>query len=359
VIGDPDQAIYGFRGAGAACFDRLPVDWPGARRIDLTLNYRSTPEIVRCGRLALAGRAAGGELIAMRPGGVGVRLLVAEDAADEAACVAREIGRAVGGLDMLGASAPGAIVGRAGRARGFSDIAVLYRTNRQAEALAQCLRREGIPHTVTGRGAFLAQPEVRRAIAFLRLIVHPDDGAARRTCLKAGVQTDALDARLASIGNGRPAALIRRWIEGEALAPTDALTSLLDMALLYGDIAALVRDLTLGGEGDLKRSGRMRYSPDAVSLMTMHAAKGLEFPVVFLCGVADEFLPLRDRAGRANPDEERRILYVGMTRAQDELILVTYGQPSPFLADLPKGALQSAPVGPRRQPAATQVSLFD
>ena len=77
------------------------------------------------------------------------------------------------------------------------------------------------------------------------------------------------------------------------------------------------------------RSGGRAYAPDAISLMTMHAAKGLEFPVVFICGVNDGMIPLRNNISQADIDEERRLFYVGMTRAKDELLLLTSGSPSP------------------------------
>jgi superfamily I DNA/RNA helicase len=107
------------------------------------------------------------------------------------------------------------------------------------------------------------------------------------------------------------------------------------------------------------RSGKSRYSADAVSLMTLHGAKGLEFPVVFLCGVTDSFIPLQNREGEIDADEERRLFYVGLTRAQDDLILLTSGTPSPFLADIPVGALSPGKTFiPRQGPGFTQLSLF-
>lgn len=108
----------------------------------------------------------------------------------------------------------------------------------------------------------------------------------------------------------------------------------------------------------LRSSGRS-YAPDAVSLMTLHAAKGLEFPVVLVGGVKDGTIPLKNRHGTGNPDEERRLFYVGMTRARDELVLLTSSEHSPFLADLPADLLSKEPAfEQRRVPEFDQTSLF-
>ncbi len=112
-----------------------------------------------------------------------------------------------------------------------------------------------------------------------------------------------------------------------------------------------------------KRPGEKRgkrSTPDAVALTTLHGAKGLEFPVVFLCGAVEELLPFRDRGGGCNLDEERRIFYVGMTRGKEELVVMTSRAPSPFLAGLPEGASESGNAFARGQgPAAKQFSFFD
>ena len=121
-------------------------------------------------------------------------------------------------------------------------------------------------------------------------------------------------------------------------------------ALMYDDLPSLIHNLTLGRESDIVRSGGRVYTADAVSLLTMHAAKGLEFPVVFICGVNDGLIPLKG-GSRGEPDreEERRLFYVGMTRARDQLILLSSGSP-PFLAALPAGQLQRERA-PKQRPA--------
>ena len=161
VIGDPDQAIYGFRGADSQCFSHFLEDHPQAEVIHLKENYRSAPEILE-GSMALISHNPGGRrlLVPTMPAGLPVRLIRGESGMEECIFIAKEIGRMVGGMDMLEAHC--ADVGRP--VRSFSDIAVLYRTNRQARLLEQCLRREDIPYEVIGREDYLNTPNVRRAL---------------------------------------------------------------------------------------------------------------------------------------------------------------------------------------------------
>ncbi len=135
---------------------------------------------------------------------------------------------------------------------------------------------------------------------------------------------------------------------------------LLNTSVMYDKMPVFLHNLVLGRESDLVRSGGKRYSPDAVSLMTLHGAKGLEFPVVFLCGVTKDLIPFKNRSGNCNLDEERRLFYVGLTRAQDELVLLTSRAPSLFLTDLPTGALVTEKAFTRSQASMfKQVSFFD
>ena len=118
--------------------------------------------------------------------------------------------------------------------------------------------------------------------------------------------------------------------------------------------------LALGGEADLRRCGGKAYTADAVTLSTLHASKGLEYPVVMLCGVREGMLPLQNVRGDADPEEERRLFYVGMTRAERELILVTSGEPSEYLLELPEnGVLREDASKKRAVQKEEQLSLFD
>ena len=403
VIGDPDQSIYGFRGSDARCFERFFGDFPGARQVRLAQNYRSTPEILGCSRSVLPGRAAGEQpLRAQRESGAKVRLLEADGDLPEAIFVAKEINRMIGGIDMLDAHTASSSKGKQPvpeQARSFSDFAVLYRTNRQAELLEQCLAKEGIPYLVAGRDEFLSDREVRRAVAFFRFLLDPADLISLRLCLKewevcpggrmqkllsdyAGTDKSAaslmkLTEELPGPSKGprslpellrkyeplvrreKPQKLLEAWIGDNGLEGARSMELFLNMAVLYEKMPPLLQNLLLGKEGDVVRSGGRSYSPDAVSLMTLHAAKGLEFPVVFVSGVKDGTIPLKNRRGDCDPDEERRLFYVGMTRAQDELILLTSSARSPFLSGLPAGLLSSGTAFARKKaPEFVQVSFF-
>ena len=402
VIGDPDQSIYGFRGSDSRCFERFFSDFPGARRVRLTRNYRSSPEIIGCSRSVLpeTGRAEP-SLTAQRESGARVRLLEADGDLPEAIFVAKEINRMVGGIDMLEADPSGGKRKRSvpEQTRSFSDIAVLYRTNRQAKLLEQCLAKEGIPYLVVGRDDFLSDREVRKTVAFFRFLLDPSDLISLRLCLKewevcpggrtqqiledyAGTEKSV--ASLVKLAEGlprspenprkfsgllcryeplvrteKPQKLIEAWIEDNGLRDVRSMELFANMAVLHEKMPSFLQNLLLGKEGDLARSGGRSYSPDAVSLMTLHAAKGLEFPVVFVSGVKDGTIPLKNQRGDCDTDEERRLFYVGMTRAQDELVLLTSSPRSPFLAGLPEGLLSAGTAFERKKtPEYVQVSFF-
>jgi uncharacterized protein (TIGR00375 family) len=388
VIGDPDQSIYAFRGSDARCFNRLREDFPGLRQVCLTLNYRSTPEIIRGARAVISQQKAkeAPSLEAGRESGTRVRLLETNGELMEAIFVAKEINRMVGGIDMLDAH-KSPVKGRTNlrvKPRGLSDIAVLYRTNHQAEVLEECLLKEGIPYMVAGRDEFLSDREVRKMVAFFRFILNPADLVSLGQCLKmldagrpeyiAVVLGDyALSAKDAAslaevlnktlsgytedhpskfsellrkfeplVSRENPQKLIESWITENELDGLAGLEKVLNTAHWQPDMASFLQNLLLGRESDILRSSsRGSYSPDAVSLMTLHAAKGLEFPVVFLCGVREGLIPLQFHDGGCNYDEERRLFYVGMTRVQDELILLAPGAKSPFLADIPADILSA------------------
>lgn len=385
AIGDPDQSIYGFRGSEARCFERLLEDYPEAQTVRLTQNYRSSPEILRGARaLILSGSAGSPELEAVRESGPPVRLLETADEFSAGVFVAKEINRMAGGVDMLDTDTLNIRREKKG-AIGFSDVAVLYRTHRQARLLEKCLIKEGIPYVVHGRDSLLSDPLVRGMTGFFRFLVHPGDWASLRACLSClwnipsclvrELQKE-LEEQAKSAGQEGNKAFswlsrlsprfqsergVMAWAELseeffpradretprlllEALASelgqegNPVLEKLCNMALFYEKMRDFLYHLTLGREGDVIRSGTRKYFPDAVSLMTLHGSKGLEFPVVFLCGAQKGMIPLEaplSHRSAGEPEEERRLLYVGMTRAREELLLLYSQELSPFLKELP------------------------
>lgn len=389
VIGDPDQSIYGFRGATGRCFQRLREDCPQTREIRLKENYRSTPEVIGAA-LPLIAHNPGEEraLVPNLTSGRPVRLARAGDDYAEGIWIAKEIGRMTGGIDMLDAQH----TDHERETWAFSDIAVLCRTHRQLEVVEKCLRHDDIPCIVSGRGDFLDSDQVRAALAFLQSIANPSDAAALETALRLlwdcpthlvrrlqkacrGMKVlspEALEETVAGYGHleawlrraeewrplmhkGKPWKLIAHWEELYGTSP--ALERLRNTAVFYPDFTALWRTLVLGEEADLCRGSGTGLKSGAVKLMTLHGSKGLEFPAVFLAGVREGLLPLEAQGRQADIEEERRLLYVGMTRAQQELILTTSGDASMFLKQLPQSVARENAAGQRERPME-QLRLF-
>ena len=388
VIGDPDQSIYGFRGASGRCFARLGEDIPGLRTIRLTENYRSAPAVLEAALPVIAHN--GGEarvLHANRPDGLKVRLVQAADDFAEAVFVAKEAGRIAGGVDMLEAQK----LGQERTARPFSDIAVLARTHRQLELIEKCLRHDDIPCVISGREEFLDDDGVRGVLAFFRSLTEPRDTAALGTALRLlwGCPADLIQKAQAAcaemavfdpeelhelstdcgylaawlqrakqwlplVQKEKPRRLIEQW--ESAYGTSEALARLRGMAVFHKDFPSLWKTLALGEEDDLRRAAGRGWESGAVRLMTLHGSKGLEFPAVILAGVKAGTLPLESSARPADIGEERRLFYVGMTRAREELILTTTNEPSSFVDELPDSV--SRETVHRRERSAEQLSLF-
>ena len=331
VIGDPDQSVYGFRGASPRCFQRLREDCPDLGEYRLRRNYRSAPPVLAAA-LPVIEKNPGGprELLPQRSGGSAVRLAEGEDEFAEAVFISKEIGRMAGGVDMLEAQKLGA----EREARSFSDIAVLCRTRRQLELIEKCLRHDDIPCIISGREDFWEAEEVRALMAFLRSLTAPEDSGALAVLETLGLSElwrERAEEWRPLAEREKPWRLVEQWEERYGATP--ALDKLRHAAVFHPTFAQWWESGALGQEADFRRASGRGWEAGAVALMTLHAAKGLEFPAVFLAGVREGVLPLE--RPDADREEERRLLYVGMTRARDELIVTYSGQPSPFLADLP------------------------
>lgn len=385
VIGDPDQSIYGFRGALGRCFQQLREDKPGLREIRLSRNYRSTPEILHCALGVIAHNQGGPRALESGlPSGPRVRWYRGGDEYAEGAFLAKEIAAITGGVDMLGAHQREAY-------HAFSEIAVLCRTRRQLALLERCLRREDIPCVVGGRDDFLQEDDVVGTVAFFRFLLDFSDINALQTCLKLLWGCPAYHRETAARFCGRAAAgdveaLRREWgdipaLQGflemaEAYLPriqekpekllesweaqwpkAKGLKRLRSMGAFSSSMGAFVNLLLLGEEPDLRRVSGKSYASGAVYLSTLHGAKGLEFPVVFLSGVNKGILPLESTKGPVDIEEERRLFYVGLTRAREELVLLSSGEPSPFLDEIPPGLLEKGDI-PAREKPVEQMSLF-
>ncbi len=346
AIGDPNQAIYGFRGADAGCFARFSQDFPAAQTLRLGRNYRSSGSIVSAAAQVI-GNGTPDDIT--RPMLGPLTLHAAADERAEADFVAAAIESLLGGHDMLAANRKGAAHG-SDRPLGFADFAVLYRTDAQAAALRDALDRAGIPYKKSSPAPIAGQPLVA---ALLDALPAQD-----------GDQTPL---------PGRIAAAAERLRPEQDAAGQTALTEarhwLTALAASVADETQLREQVALSTEADFWDA-----RADRVSLLTLHAAKGLEFPVVFIVGVEDGLIPFAwSAADPSDPDtaaEERRLFYVALTRAKDRLFLTharerTWrGQrrtppPSPFLTSIAPELLRPQDAPPRKpRPRHQQYSLF-
>jgi ATP-dependent DNA helicase UvrD/PcrA len=357
AIGDPDQSIYGFRGADVGFFLRFTADYPGTHVVHLHRNYRSSRVIVGAALSVIRPASLAGEdrrLEAMLPLPP-ERIVVAEaaDEAEEAEGVARAIEELLGGTSYYSLDS-GRVGGDAGRDLSFGDFAVLYRTAAQAAPVAEALGRAGIPFQERTHEPLASRPGVAALVRALR--EEETEEAAPARSVESRLRRTA--ERLRGSGEAGTAAATLA-AAAEVLAP---------LATRSGDDRErFLAEVALGAEVDT-----LDPRAERVALLTLHAAKGLEFPVVFVVGCDDGLLPLVWPGGEAaaDPGEERRLFFVGVTRAQALLYLTRarrrrlWGaeretRPSPFLADIEE-ALLAHRRGPRaeRPPGPRQLRLL-
>jgi DNA helicase-2/ATP-dependent DNA helicase PcrA len=346
VVGDPNQTIYSFTGASPAHLLEFTRRHPTAAVVRLVRDYRSTPQVVALanGLLAQAGgrgSPARLELLAQRPPGPEPTLTAYDDDLAESA------GVAAGVRELVAAGMPA------------SEIAVLYRTNAQSEPLEQALADAGVPYLVRGGERFFARKEVRDAVLLLR-------GAARGG-IGDGTLGDAVRGVLATLGwTPQPPA--------GAGAVRDRWESLQALAALADDLAAQDPEAGLPQlVAELEERAAAQHAPtvQGVTLASLHAAKGLEWDAVLVVGLSDGLVPISLAEGWEAVEEERRLLYVGVTRAREHLHLSwararTPGgrasrKPSRFLEGLlgqaPSPARGTATAGERRRGKASLPSV--
>jgi len=393
AVGDDDQSIYGWRGADVRLILDFHKHFPGARIVTLEENYRSTQTILD-GAHAVVSKINGRRPKKLRTGrgpGYPLGFMEAEDASGEADEVTSAI-----------------LAERYRKKRPWKDFAVLLRTNAQTRPFEESLRRFSIPYRIVGGSKFFDRKEVRDVISYLKLMNNPSDdaslvrianvprrGLGPKTLLKIREKADAMGVSLRqALGE----------VEGVAPQASAGVKSLFHLLDKYGRKFRLEGLTSEGLREFIKESGlraeveaaydsplvvrrrlelleelcesvaeapkinskaelglyieKMALDPpsekesesgDEVTVMTLHSAKGLEFPVVFMAGMEEGLLPhvpAGSLASEANLDEERRLCYVGMTRAKERLYLCrsrtrrrrgvpTASAPSRFLADVP------------------------
>ncbi len=393
ATGDPDQSIYGWRGADLRNILEFERDFPRAEIIRLEQNYRSTGHILSVAdRLIQRNQYRKHKTLwTQNAAGEPVSIWQFADDRDEAERIARSIAEQRGG------------------GRAWSDFAVFYRINAVSRGLEDALRQHGIPYRIARGVAFYQRKEIRDTLAYLRLLVNPADDVSLLRIINTparGIGKTTIEKlRIAGNEQNRPLRELLRFpervtgLKGGALAKLRAFAELLDslQPLLEVPVPEAVSQVLLrcGLEDDLRRerdsggedrlanvqelvTAAVRYLQEAeapsladflsrtalvsdqdgvdetagaVMLMTLHAAKGLEFPVVYLVGLEQGLLP-HDRALKHAGDieEERRLCFVGLTRARERLFLTRVvertirGRPTPrpasqFLRELDDGTL--------------------
>lgn len=291
VVGDPAQTIYSFAGADPAHLREFPSRHPTARTVRLVRNYRSSPQVVHLANAVLSvGTTSGVELRAQAPAGPAPRLTSYPDDDAEAGAVAAQITALV----------------KAGTLP--ADIAVLFRTNGQSPRIEAALTDAEIPFVLRGGERFFSREEVRRAVVLLRGAARSDDGSTPLGDLTRDVLAGAGWTSVPPSGASARAA----WESLSALAALADDVARLNEAARLPD---LVREL------DERSAAQHAPTVGGVTLSSLHAAKGLEWDVVFLVGCSEGLLPISMATERSAIEEERRLLYVGLTRARRDLRL--------------------------------------
>lgn len=359
VIGDPDQSIYGFRGADSKCFERLGQEYDDLETIVLRENYRSSPQILKAASAVIEGseNRTGGtirrtsEMLHPNCPAYGpVRIIRTGNPMGEAVYIAKEINHMAGGIGMLEAHRT-AWEHPEKKVRSFDDVAVLCRTHHQAELVEKCLRTEGIPYIIAGREDYLTAGSVQNSISFFRLLEQAEGAEKESSLMKQCAQyfwnlewSPVAEEIVRNLllkfrplyHNKSSKKFLEEWIKEVNLTDDPNMQKLLQASVFYRKMSDFVEEIDLGTESDLKRCGGKEYISEAVTVMTLHGSKGLEFPVVFIYGAEKGSVPLESGKYPTDTEEERRLFYVGMTRAKEELILMYAAEESEFVRAIPE-----------------------
>jgi DNA helicase II / ATP-dependent DNA helicase PcrA len=327
VVGDDQQTIYSWRGSNFEIFLNFEKDWPDSNVVVLDQNYRSSGNIIAAASAMISHnkKQKPKQLWTENEPGLPIRFVEAGGEDDEAQWVVNEI---------------------AGTERG--STAVLYRTNAQSRAIEQALIERGIPYQVYGGLKFYERREIKDVVAGLRVVLNPEDSVSAERLLKTfrKTKTAALYEALKGHEADPPATLIPLIIRAtdyftyleknfvNSSERKENIAELVYFASQFTDLSAFLEQITLLQATDTIRNARPGQVP--VSLMTVHLAKGLEFERVFVIGATEGLLPhVRSLETDAEIEEERRLMYVAMTRARTELIITFYDLPSRFLSEIP------------------------
>jgi ATP-dependent DNA helicase Rep len=403
VVGDDDQSIYSWRGARPENMQQLQKDYPDLKVIKLEQNYRSTNTILTAANALIANNAHVFEKKLWSEYGKGdpIRVLMLANEEAEVERIATDI-----------------LLHTVHKRLAFKDFAVLYRGNHQARLLEIQLQAHQVPYVLTGGTSFFARTEIKDLMAYLRLLINPDDDNAFLRCINtprrkigpailealgtyangAGVSfltacghmglgehlnegqaeklrefSQWLERKRELIERGGGVQLIHEliddiaydeWLRQQNSTPASAERAIANVMTLMTALENSIAKAKANGEDedleaainklilrDMLEQQEQEEESNRVQLMTLHAAKGLEFPYVFVMGMEEELLPHRNSIGSGDVEEERRLAYVGITRAQRLLTFTLarqrkqYGEilettPSRFLDELPQDLLE-------------------
>lgn len=397
AIGDPEQAIYGFRGASREFFLNFQQDFPDAVAVNLAQNYRSTQTILDASTQILQNKSEknGHDLWSEIVSTTLVERYTAPTDKAEAEFVVHSVEKLVGGTSYFSIDSGRVNSDDEKPVISFGDVAVLYRLRAQARLLREAFDRSGMPYQTAGETTFWDKSGIRALLDVLWSCANPNDNLHLQKIMKhpkSGLGASTAEQVIAQANRDRaplwhalqkPGQTVNDRQEEAIYQFTGKLTrihsevglaSVVDLVDLVvatfpqlafdlkddkmrqrlarkaqpfeSDLRAFLRTVALSSDAD-------EYDPraDCVSLMTLHAAKGLEFPVVFIVGCEEELLPYFRDGKQTDVEEERRLLYVGMTRAREKLILtdtktrVLFGkkkhpEPSRFLRGIERALLQ-------------------
>ena len=338
VIGDPDQAIYGFRGADHRYFLSFDEDFAGAQRLYLERNYRSAQAILDAATQVISRNPDHEATALIADFAEQVKLDVYRAPTDkaEAEHVVHQVEQMVGGVSYFSLDSGRVDEDVLPEERSFGDFAVLYRLNAQARLLEEAFDRSGIPYATIGGTALTEQKPVREIMALLWLTQTPDSSVHWERILtgaKGTLDRNAVTKLVVALTDKADAPESARiqeaaagWAGLRGADYSDAERERIDRfqrraAPFRNRLQDFLTTTALQSETDL-----YDQRADRVTLMSLHASKGLEFPVVFIVGCEEGLLPYLPPNREIRTDEERRLFYVGMTRAQRRLILTHAGR---------------------------------
>lgn len=353
VVGDASQAIYGWRGADYRNLSHLKNDFPDLKIINLEQNYRSTQKILDAAHKVISHNTTHPilKLWTKKEGGEKISLYEAKSELDEAAFVVNKIAE-----HKLKQNSP------------YSDFAVLCRTNAQSRVLEEAFLHAGIPYILVGGVRFYERKEIKDCLAYLRVLANPKDLVSYKRIKKLGKGRvkKFLEFREKFNPKKYPTIKILDKVlkatgyldlydpeDEKDLARLENIKELRSVAMEFPELNQFLENVALVQQEYLSDRPRKDIKKEGATLMTAHAAKGTEFPVIFLVGMEEGLFPhSRSMMEKDELEEERRLCYVGMTRAKDKLYMtyarrrLYFGQRasnpvSRFIADIPENLLET------------------